>query len=152
MNNQDPIADMLTRIRNANRVGRRLVLIPKSKICAGIAQVLKDEGYIEEFDLIDDERQGSIRVKLKYSMTADKVTVSDRHVHVEGPKGKLDIDVHPVITVKMDAEKKELVVTRPDDERQSKALHGLTRALLANMIQGVTQGYRKGLEIQGVGY
>lgn len=73
MNNQDPIADMLTRIRNANRVGRRLVLIPKSKICAGIAQVLKDEGYIEEFDLIDDERQGQIRVKLKYSMTGEKV-------------------------------------------------------------------------------
>src|SRR6202051_802840 len=67
MNNQDPIADMLTRIRNANRVGRRMVLIPKSKICVGIAQVLKDEGYIDEFDIIDDPRQGQIRVKLKYS-------------------------------------------------------------------------------------
>ena len=67
MNNQDPIADMLTRIRNANRVGRRMVLIPKSKICTGIAQVLKDEGYIEDYDVIDDEQQGQIRVKLKYS-------------------------------------------------------------------------------------
>ncbi len=73
MNNQDPIADMLTRIRNANRVGRRLVLIPKSKICTGIAQVLKEEGYIEEFDVIDDDQQGQIRVKLKYSMSGDKV-------------------------------------------------------------------------------
>ena len=73
MNNQDPIADMLTRIRNANRVGRRMVLIPKSKICAGIAQVLKDEGYIDEFDVIDDEQQGQIRIKLKYSMNGDKV-------------------------------------------------------------------------------
>jgi small subunit ribosomal protein S8 len=73
MNNQDPIADMLTRIRNANRVGRRLVLIPKSKICTGIAQVLKDEGYIDDFDEIADTRQGQIRVKLKYSMTGDKV-------------------------------------------------------------------------------
>jgi len=73
MNNQDPIADMLTRIRNANRVGRRMVVIPKSKICTGIAQVLKDEGYIEEFDVIADERQGQIRVKLKYSMSGDKV-------------------------------------------------------------------------------
>ena len=73
MNNQDPIADMLTRIRNANRVGRRMVLIPKSKICVGIAQVLKDEGYIEEFDLVADDRQGQIRVKLKYSNTGDKV-------------------------------------------------------------------------------
>ena len=73
MNNQDPIADMLTRIRNANRVGRRNVNIPKSKICTGIAQVLKDEGYIEEYDVIDDERQGTIRVKLKYSMSGEKV-------------------------------------------------------------------------------
>jgi len=73
MNNQDPIADMLTRIRNANRVGRRLVLIPKSKICSGIAQVLKDEGYIDDYDVLDDERQGTIRVKLKYSMSGEKV-------------------------------------------------------------------------------
>jgi small subunit ribosomal protein S8 len=74
MNNQDPIADMLTRIRNANRVGRRMVLIPKSKICLGIAQVLRDEGYIEEYDSIEDASgQGQIRVKLKYSLSGDKV-------------------------------------------------------------------------------
>jgi small subunit ribosomal protein S8 len=73
MNIQDPIADMLTRIRNANRVGRKLVLINKSKICTGIAQVLKDEGYIEEYDVIDDARQGTIRVKLKYAMNGEKV-------------------------------------------------------------------------------
>jgi small subunit ribosomal protein S8 len=73
MNNQDPIADMLTRIRNANRVGRRFVQIPKSKICTGIAQVLKDEGYIEDYDVIDDATQGNIRVKLKYSMTGEKI-------------------------------------------------------------------------------
>jgi len=73
MNNQDPIADMLTRIRNANRVGRRFVQIPKSKICTGIAQVLKDEGYIDSFDVIDDDRQGQIRIKLKYTNTGQKV-------------------------------------------------------------------------------
>jgi small subunit ribosomal protein S8 len=75
MNNQDPIADMLTRIRNANRVGRRIVLIPKSKICTGIAQVLKDEGYIDEVDEVPDVlgKQGQIRVKLKYSMSGEKV-------------------------------------------------------------------------------
>jgi small subunit ribosomal protein S8 len=50
-----------------------MVLIPKSKICTGIAQVLKDEGYIEEFDVIDDEQQGQIRLKLKYSLTGQKV-------------------------------------------------------------------------------
>jgi small subunit ribosomal protein S8 len=73
MNNQDPIADMLTRIRNANRVGRRLVLIPKSKICTGIAAVLKNEGYIDEIDVVDDGRQGQIRIKLKYSLSGEKV-------------------------------------------------------------------------------
>ena len=81
-----------------------------------------------------------------------KVTISDRHVAVEGPKGKLEVDVHPAISVALDNDKKELVVTRPDDEKQSKALHGLTRALLANMVEGVTNGYTKALEIQGVGY
>ena len=73
MNNQDPIADMLTRIRNANRVGRRMVIIPKSKICTGIAQVLQDEGYIESFDVIDDAQQGQLRVKLKYALDGGKV-------------------------------------------------------------------------------
>jgi small subunit ribosomal protein S8 len=73
MNNQDPIADMLTRIRNANRVGRKQVLIPRSKICVGIAQVLKSEGYIQEYDVVADATQGQILVKLKYSTTGEKV-------------------------------------------------------------------------------
>jgi small subunit ribosomal protein S8 len=73
MNNQDPIADMLTRIRNANRVGRRMVLAPRSKICEGIARVLKDEGYIEDVDIIEGDAQGQIRIKLKYSLSGDKV-------------------------------------------------------------------------------
>jgi small subunit ribosomal protein S8 len=74
MNNQDPIADMLTRIRNANRVGRRLVLIRNSKICQGIASVLKDEGYIDSFDVIEDAyKQGQIRVRLKYAPNGDKI-------------------------------------------------------------------------------
>jgi small subunit ribosomal protein S8 len=50
-----------------------MVLIPKSKICSGIAQVLQEEGYIQEFDVIDDGRQGSLRVKLKYSLSGEKV-------------------------------------------------------------------------------
>jgi large subunit ribosomal protein L6 len=79
-----------------------------------------------------------------------KVNVKDRHVTVEGPKGKLELDVHPLITVAQ--QDGNLVVTRPDDEKQSKALHGLTRALLANMVEGVTNGFKKTLEIQGVGY
>jgi large subunit ribosomal protein L6 len=81
-----------------------------------------------------------------------KVAVNDHHVKVEGPKGKLELNVHPAIAVKYDDGKKEIVVTRPNDEKQSKALHGLTRALLNNMIVGVSTGYKKSLEIQGVGY
>ena len=83
---------------------------------------------------------------------AAKVTVQDRLVRVEGPKGKLEQRIHPTINVRVDGEKKEIVVERPDDEKQSKALHGLTRSLLANMVEGVTNGYKKSLEIQGVGY
>jgi large subunit ribosomal protein L6 len=79
-----------------------------------------------------------------------KITVAGQKVTAEGAKGKLEINVHPTIKVAVDGT--NVVVTRPDDERQSKALHGLTRALIANMVEGVTNGYKKSLEIQGVGY
>ena len=79
-----------------------------------------------------------------------KVSISGQHVTVEGPKGKLEHDVHPLITVSNDG--KELLVTRPNDSRRSRSLHGLTRALVANMVQGVKEGFQKDLEIQGVGY
>jgi large subunit ribosomal protein L6 len=85
-------------------------------------------------------------------IAAAKVSVADHLVKVEGPKGKLEMNVHPLISVKLDSDKKELVVTRPNDEKLSKALHGTTRAMLANMIEGVLNGYKKSLEIQGVGY
>ncbi|HEY3242631.1 MAG TPA: 30S ribosomal protein S8 [Phycisphaerae bacterium] len=62
----DPIADMLTRVRNAARVRRPTVNIPASKLKVGIAQVLKQEGYINDFDLIEDARQGMLRIHLKY--------------------------------------------------------------------------------------
>ena len=62
----DPIADMLTRIRNASRVGKPQVQVKASKICEGIAAVLKQEGYIEGYDRIDDGKQGVLRVMLKY--------------------------------------------------------------------------------------
>src|SRR5690348_12285700 len=81
-----------------------------------------------------------------------KVAVQDHLIRMEGPKGKLELNVHPSLPVKFDEPKTELIVTRPDDERQSKALHGLTRALLANMVVGVKDGYKKSLEIQGVGF
>ena len=66
MSLSDPIADMLTRIRNAGRINRKDVNIRASKICEGIASVLKQEGYIEDYDRIDDAKQGILRVMLKY--------------------------------------------------------------------------------------
>ena len=79
-----------------------------------------------------------------------EVTIDDRHVTVKGPKGTLERDIAETITVRREGE--ELLVERPDDERENRALHGLTRSLLANMVTGVTDGYRKELEIVGVGY
>ena len=81
-----------------------------------------------------------------------KVQIDDRTIAVEGPKGKLQWEHRPEVSVAHDEASKTLIVARRDDERQSRALHGLTRALLANMVVGVTQGYEKRLEIQGVGY
>lgn len=62
----DTIADMLTRIRNGVRSRKKEVMCLNSKVCRGIAQILEEEGYIEGFDVIDDGRQGKIRVRLKY--------------------------------------------------------------------------------------
>jgi large subunit ribosomal protein L6 len=81
-----------------------------------------------------------------------KVSVNGRKVLIEGPKGKLEWEHRREISVKVDGEKKQVVVSRADDERQSRALHGLTRALLNNMMFGVKNGYEKKLEIIGVGY
>lgn len=78
------------------------------------------------------------------------VSVSGRTVKVKGPKGELSVEHHPAMTVKSDG--KALTVTRPDDAQQSRALHGLTRALINNMVVGVTTGYEKKLKIEGVGY
>jgi large subunit ribosomal protein L6 len=81
-----------------------------------------------------------------------KVRVADGKVFVEGPKGKLEFAPHRAIKVEVDESAKVVRVSRPDDERQSRALHGLTRSLVANMVQGVTKGYEKRLKIEGIGY
>lgn len=69
----DPIADMLTRIRNALHVRRKQVSIPASKMKAGIARVLKEEGYINGFDIIEDAKQGVLRIDLKYGPRGETV-------------------------------------------------------------------------------
>jgi large subunit ribosomal protein L6 len=79
------------------------------------------------------------------------VTIDGRSVAVKGPKGTLTHEVVAPISIER-AEDGTLVVTRPDDERDSRARHGLTRTLVANMVTGVTAGYEKTLEIVGVGY
>lgn len=78
------------------------------------------------------------------------VSVNGNNVTVKGAKGELNLEIHPEISVKF--ENNILSVERPSDSKSHKALHGLSRALLNNMVVGVTSGYSKTLEIQGVGY
>jgi large subunit ribosomal protein L6 len=78
------------------------------------------------------------------------VTIDDNHITVKGPKGQLEFDVAGAITVRREGD--ELLVERPDDERDNRSMHGLVRTLVANMVVGVTDGYRKDLDIVGVGY
>ncbi|MEV0363882.1 50S ribosomal protein L6 [Nocardia fusca] len=79
-----------------------------------------------------------------------EVTINGQDVAVKGPKGQLSLTIAEPISVAQ--EDGRLVVSRPDDERRSRSLHGLTRTLIANMVTGVTQGYEKKMEIFGVGY
>jgi large subunit ribosomal protein L6 len=81
-----------------------------------------------------------------------KVAVNGRVVSAEGPKGRLEWEFRPEIGVEHDSAAKTLTVSRGSDERLSRALHGLTRAVLQNIMVGVTQGYEKRLELVGVGY
>ncbi len=78
------------------------------------------------------------------------VMIDGQHVTVKGPKGQLSHSVHPEISVERD--NGSIVVKRPSDESRHRALHGLTRALLANMVMGVSEGFRRTLLIEGVGY
>ncbi|MEV6623724.1 50S ribosomal protein L6 [Amycolatopsis sp. NPDC051106] len=80
-----------------------------------------------------------------------EVTIDGQHISVKGPKGTLEHTIAEPITVERDDDG-TLLVKRPDDERTSKALHGLTRTLVNNLVVGVTAGYEKKLEIHGVGY
>jgi large subunit ribosomal protein L6 len=78
------------------------------------------------------------------------VTIRGSHIAVKGPKGQLEMDAPEDITVAREGD--DIVVTRPDDERSHRALHGLTRSLVNNMVLGVSEGFTRDLEIVGVGY
>lgn len=81
-----------------------------------------------------------------------KVAVNGHKVTVEGSLGKLEREFRPEVKVAVDDDAKSIVVSRDGDDRQSRAFHGLTRALINNMVEGVTKGYEKRLEVVGVGY
>ena len=82
----DPIADMLTRIRNANTVGHETVEIPASKMKKAIAEILKEEGFIADFDVIDDGKQGIIKVTMKYGARKEKVITGIKKISKPGLK------------------------------------------------------------------
>lgn len=92
-------------------------------------------------------RLGKVPLKLPAGV---KVNVASGAVHVEGPKGKLSMPVAPGLQVKVDD--KGVIVGRPDDTREARARQGLARTLVRNMITGVSNGFSKVLELQGVGY
>lgn len=79
-----------------------------------------------------------------------EVKLDNGVITVKGPKGTLAREVHPNMTVNI--EDNVITVTRPNDEKENRALHGLTRTLIANMVEGVTDGFKKELEVNGVGY
>ncbi|MCP4503459.1 MAG: 50S ribosomal protein L6 [Deltaproteobacteria bacterium] len=79
-----------------------------------------------------------------------KVTANGMEIKVEGPKGKLSLNAHSMMKVKI--EEKSITVERPDDSRKAKSLHGLTRTLISNMVVGVSEGFKRELDIKGVGY
>ena len=79
-----------------------------------------------------------------------EVAVNGNEITVKGPKGTLNSKFHPMMTVKVEGT--EIVVTRPNDEKEARSLHGLTRTNIANMVEGVVKGFEKKLEVKGVGY
>ena len=79
-----------------------------------------------------------------------EVKIDGQHITVKGAKGTLELDVHPNITVAQEGN--VMNVTRPNDQKENRALHGLTRSLVNNMIIGVTEGFKKTLDVNGVGY
>jgi small subunit ribosomal protein S8 len=95
MSLSDPIADMLTRIRNAIRTNKTEVNIKASNICEGIAAVLKQEGYIEDFSRIDDGKQGILRVTLKYDQNGQAVISEIARISKPGRRTYLSVDKLP---------------------------------------------------------
>ena len=170
----DPIADMLTRLRNANSAYHDTVSMPSSKLKVNIAEMLKAEGYIAGYEVTDAEVGKTLTLSLKYGANRQRAIQGLRRISkpglrvyakstnlpkvlggldvtVKGPKGTLSRTISEPLSVTRQ-EDGSILVTRPDDERRSRSLHGLSRTLINNMVIGVTEGYSKQLEIVGTGY
>lgn len=92
-------------------------------------------------------RIGNQPIPLKKGISVD---IAGNHVTVKGPNGTLEVEVPPQIVVAVDGD--QVVVSRPDDTREAKSMHGLARTLVSNMVVGVDTGFKKELEIRGIGY
>ena len=92
-------------------------------------------------------RIGRMPIEIPAGVT---VTYDNHHMNVKGPKGELSRDLHPDMNITVEGN--TITVTRPSDDKNHRSLHGLTRALVANMVTGVSEGFTKTLEINGVGY
>ena len=101
MSLSDPIADMLTRIRNAMRINRNQVNVKASNICEGVAAVLKKEGYIEDFDRIDDGKQGILRITLKYDQQGRSIINEIKRVSRPGRRAYSSVDELPRVLAGM---------------------------------------------------
>lgn len=97
MSLSDPIADMLTRIRNASNVRKGQVMVKASKVCEGIAAVMKSEGYIVDFDRIDDGNQGKLRIVLKYSEMGQPVISEVKRISKPGRRVYSDVSDMPFV-------------------------------------------------------
>ena len=226
----DPVADMLTRIRNACSAGHRRVDMPVCKLKTEVARLLRDNHYIADFKVLDDGAHGVLRLYLKYHnelpvirelrrvstpglrryvkcremprvknglgmaiVSTPKGLMTDREARTRQPRrraarrglvggamsriGKKPVTVPKGVTLDAQGQhgrgegpqgraaphaaprdaaragrRDQFTVARPSEEKRHKALHGLTRTLVQNMVEGVSKGFSKTLEIQGVGY
>ena len=93
----DPVADMLTRIRNAVRTRKPQVTIPSSKLKVGLAEVLKSEGYVQDYDLIEDQKQGLLRIDLKYGPRGEDLIHEIKRVSRPGCRRYSSVDDLPQV-------------------------------------------------------
>src|SRR5207253_2923816 len=149
----DPIADMLTRIRNANKALHDKAVMPTSKQKVEIARLLKEEGYIRDYHVEKGESFDTLVIDLKFGRNRERVISGLKRVSKPGRRVYARKDRLPRVLgglgVAILSTSSGLVTGRTGEDR---ALHGLTRTLIANMVEGVTKGFEKRLEIQGVGY